>query len=124
MANASTKTQTSRAVRETTAKWEYSGEDGKLAVGEVTIGYFSPTIAEMKKQRLEAKTRFENDGGIVWISEELLPMLHSLTDLPGGLKAPFPMTLEWIEEQDIRNLDSIRTAIDEDMTAGKSRPAK
>lgn len=118
------KQQKSRTVRETTAAWEYNDADGKIVSQEISLSYFSPTVGELKRQRIEAKKRFEDNGEIVWISEELFPMLHCINDLPAGIKHPSPITLEWLEDQDIRNLDSIRTAIDTDMTAGKSQLKK
>lgn len=118
------KTNNARAIRETPAQWEFNGPDGKVASQEVSVSYCSPTVAELKRQRVEAKKRFDDDGGVMWISEELLPMLHCITDLPAGQSHPMPITLEWLENQDIKNLDSIRSAIDADMSAGKSRPAK
>lgn len=115
----------STTIRETTAKWEYNEQDGSIGTAEVSIEYLSPTIAQLKKQRAEAKARFDADPtAIVWLSEELFPMIHRLGDLPGGVTAPSPMTLEWLDEQDLRNLTSIKDAINSDISLGKSQPAK
>ena len=113
-----------RTVRETSAKWESNGVDGEVISTAIAVHYYSPTVAMLKAQRIEAQRRFEADpSDIVWISEELLPMLHSLTGLPAGADVPSPITIEWLDAQDIRNLTALRDAINEDMTAGKPRPA-
>ncbi len=114
-----------RAVRECKCAWDFRGEDGKVASKEITVNYFSPTIADLKQQRIEAKQRAEQDkNAMVWLSEELVPLLHSLTDLPAGVEAPSPVTVEWLEVQDLPNLVRIREAIDENLNVGKSRPAR
>lgn len=112
-----------RTVRECVSKWEYNGTDGKVETAEIGVFYFSPTIAQLKKQRAEAKARYDKDStDIYWLSEELLPLLHSLSDLP-GTAAPSPLTVEWLDEQDITNLSRIKAAITEDIELGKPKSA-
>ncbi|HRJ89627.1 MAG TPA: hypothetical protein PLN05_17120 [Pyrinomonadaceae bacterium] len=114
-----------RTIRETSANWESNSESGDVISTEISVHYYSPTVAMLKAQRIEAQRRYEQDPtAIVWVSEELEPMLHSLTGLPDGIDVPSPITIDWLDAQDIRNLTALRDAINQDMTAGKTQPAK
>lgn len=109
-----------RTIRECAAKWEFNDEDGKLDSKEIRVSYFSPTIAQLKAERLEEeKDRKTNPTGIVWLSDVLARSLHSLHDLPGDKSSIDSPSVEWLDEQDLKNLTAIRNAIDEDLKAGK-----
>jgi hypothetical protein len=110
-----------RAVRNCTAT--YITEEGETA--EIAVEYYSWTIAEMKATRKEAELRVESaPGNIVWASELLADRLHALPDLADDKGKPFKITVANLDKLDIDNLNAIREAIDEDISAGKSRPAK
>lgn len=115
-----TKTKTNCTIRETIATWEFNGADGKVESKEITINYFSPTVAQLKADRLaEAERQEKNPESVVWITDALAPLIHSLHDLPGEKEIVISPTVEWLDEQDLRNLTSLRDAIDEDLRAGK-----
>lgn len=114
-----------RTIRECSSIWEYNGDDGKIAQAEIVVNYFSPTVAQLKAQRAEAKMRFEKDpDDIMWISEDLTRMIYSIEGLPEGFTPPSPITLEWLESQDLSNLARISEAIKENIELGKSRSVK
>jgi hypothetical protein len=48
--------ENTRTVRETTAPFEYM-KDGKLAVEDIRVRYFSQTIADVRKERSDALAR-------------------------------------------------------------------
>lgn len=110
-------------LRETTANWESNDTDGKISSTLVTIVYRSPTVAQLKRQRAAARERYEADPtDIVWVTDELFEVLHSITGIDPP--APSPVTMEWLDDQDVRNLSAVRDAITEDISLGKSRLAK
>lgn len=114
-----------RTIRETTCKWEFNGEGGKLETSNITINYFSPTIAQLKAERVAEEARIDKDPTtLTWLSDRLQPVIHSLSDLPGKTSVVTAPSIEWLDEQDLVNLNAVRDAIDEDLKAGKSQPAK
>lgn len=120
----STTQKESRTVRETTAEWESNDFDGKVVSTEVTVLYNSPSIGDLKRERIrEMEQKAADPTAIAWLSDSLLVYLKRIDGLPAGVSCPSPMTLEWLDEQDLRNLTAIRNAIDEDIKLGKSRPA-
>lgn len=115
-----TKTKTNRTIRETTSKWEFNGADGKVESKEITVNYFSPTVAQLKADRLaEAERQEKNPDSVIWITDSLAPIIHSLHDLPGDQQSVTAPSIAWLDEQDLKNLTSVRDAIDEDLKAGK-----
>jgi hypothetical protein len=69
-----------RTIRETNCKWEFNAEDGKLDSKEVRINYFSPTIAQLKAERLAEEERIDKDPTtLTWLSDRLQPVIHSLS---------------------------------------------
>jgi hypothetical protein len=109
-----------KSVRTCTAPYIEEGE-----IVEISVEYYSWTIAEMKAKREAAEKRAESaPGNIVWASEMLVDRLHALPDLADEKGKPFKITVANLEKLDIDNLNAIREAIDEDIAAGKPRPAK
>jgi hypothetical protein len=123
------KKKETRTIRETTCKWEFNNEDGDLESKEIRINYFSPTVAQLKADRLAEEARIDKDPtSVIWITDILGKTLHSLHELPVTPSTPQSVviapSIEWLDEQDLRNLTTVREAIDEDLKAGKSQPAK
>jgi hypothetical protein len=123
------KKKETRTIRETTCKWEFNNEDGDLESKEIRINYFSPTVAQLKADRLAEEARIDKDPtSVIWITDILGKTLHSLHELPVTPSTPKSVviapSIEWLDEQDLRNLTTVREAIDEDLKAGKSQPAK
>lgn len=118
------KTKETRTVRECTTTWDYNDDD-ELKSKEIRVRYFSPTIAQLKRDRIEEEKRIDKDPtSLTWLSDILSKSIHSLNDLPGTPTSVMKPSIEWLDEQDLRNLKNVRDAIDEDLSAGKSRPAK
>ena len=109
----------SRTIRECTAKWEYNGESGTVESAEVRVQYYSPTIAQLKADRLAEERRIEEDPTtVIWLSELLSKSIYALHDIPNEASVKQP-SVEWLDEQDLKNLTAVRSAIDEDLKAGK-----
>lgn len=98
-----------RIVRRTKCKWESNGDEpGDIKGRETTVLYFSPTVAQMKAQRAEVEAVFkENTDAVYWLTDTLVKQVHSLPDLVDEV------TLEWLESQDLKNLQAVRDAINE-----------
>jgi hypothetical protein len=109
-----------RVVRKTKAEWEYmDGEEIKTR--EIRVLYRSLTIKEEKELREQFKAETERDPhAILWVSEEILPRLVGLKDLPG---APEEITLDWLEDQETKNLRAIEQAIKNDLNPEKKLPS-
>lgn len=106
-----------RTVRRTTAKWESNGEElGTVETEEITVLYYSPTIAELKAAQADIEQRYkDNPDQIYWLSETLVKRIHSLPDLKVGEGQPTALTAEWLESQDLKNLTSVKTAVEDDI---------
>jgi hypothetical protein len=111
-----------RAVRSTTAP--YITEDGEST--EIAVEYYSATTAVMKERRDIAIKRAENakPGEMAWFSDELVQDLHALPDLADDKGKPFKITVANLDKLDIRNLNAIRKAIEDDIVAKKSQPGE
>lgn len=109
-----------RTIREVTVKWEHNnGIPGKVESTDVRVNYFSPTIAQLKAERLAEEQRTADDPrALTWLSDRLAPVLHSLHGLPGEQSITNP-PIDWLDEQDLKNITAVRDAIDEDLKGGK-----
>lgn len=95
-------------IRSTTAMWEYVDEEtGKIEKAKITVEYKGRSIADLRAFENEVKGRDENS--MVYISETLAQRIHRLPDILGDGK----VTVEFLEDQDIRNLNALNEAIAE-----------
>jgi|GEM_PF-5165915 len=106
------KKQISRPIRETTTTWDFAGEKpGQVDTKEITVFFYSPTIADLK-------TRHRSIAGVAatedsyWSSAWLPIYVHSLPDLNVGQGFAEPVTMEWLDDQDLENITRLRDAID------------
>ena len=108
-------------VRKTTAKWnENGGELGTVNETEVDVFYYSPTIRELREAKAEMETYFqENPGEPFYLSDILVKRLHSIPAFGVGEGQRKPLTAEWLEAQDLLNLDAVNNAIKDDLTPPK-----
>jgi len=114
---------TERTVRECSAPYEYT-EKGQTKTDQIQVFYYSLTIKEIKDYQLKLTAIAKKDPGtVIYLSETLAERLHSLPDLADAKGKPLAITVENLDAIDIRNLEAIRKAIDEDL-AGKALPNK
>jgi hypothetical protein len=111
-----------RAVRSTTAP--YITEDGEIT--EIAVEYYSSTTAFMKDRRERAIKRAEDakPTDFAWHTEELVEDLFALPDLADDKGKPFKITVANLDKLDVRNLNAIRQAIEDDIAAKKSQPGE
>lgn len=106
-------------MRECTATWDYNDGD-ELKSKEIQVRYYSPTIKQLKADRIAEEKQIEKDPTtIVWLSDVLSKSIHSLHDLPSTPSSVAAPSIDWLDEQDLKNLTSVREAINEDLKAGK-----
>ena len=99
----------SKIIRTTTAEWEESNDKGEVVSKTISVQYNGLSIKDIKQYDAELKTRItENPNTIIYsIIDTLIRRVHRLPDLLGNK----PLTVEWLEEQDLQNLTKIREAI-------------
>jgi hypothetical protein len=99
----------SKIIRTTKANWETSSENGEPITQEITIQYRGQSIAEIKQYMAEvdAKTKERPDEIFFPIVDSLVRRVHRIPEL---LKDK-PPTVEWLEDQDVSNLNAIKDAI-------------
>jgi hypothetical protein len=114
-----------RTVRETTAEFQYTDDEGNLKFDEIRVRYFSPRIEDFKKLRAEFEAQAKaNNGQPFFLSEGLAKQIESLPDLADAKGKPLKITAEVLEKEiDLLNLQAIREAIDADL-APKSKPGE
>lgn len=116
-----------RTVRETSADYQYNDpETNEVKTETIRVLYYSPTTAQTKEIQAEIQKRLDDKKGrVAWyISDSLVRLLHSLPDIVDDNEKPHAITIEFLDSLDAVNLESIQDAINEDITAGKSKPAK
>lgn len=115
-----------RTVRQCNAEFQLTNEKGELEFQTITVRYFSPRISDFKKLRADIERQVKDDAGTTFfLSEGLARQIESLPDLVDEKGKPLKITAEVLEDKiDVLNLQAIRDAIDEDLEAGKSKPAK
>lgn len=111
-----------RTIRETSCKFQYN-EGGELKTDDLTIRYFSPTVAESKADQAEIERVAQSDTEVLWISDLLVKRLHSLPNLCDEKGEPHEITREFLEGLDMTNLRAISDAIRKDL-APKSEGTK
>ncbi len=112
---------TGKVVRSTTANWTANSTTaGDTSGTEITVLYYSPTIRELRETKQQMEQYFkDNPGEPFYMSEILIKRIHSLPDFKLGVGQPNPLTLEWLEEQDLINLNAVNEAIKADIDQGK-----
>lgn len=116
------KQTTEKPYRKTTADWIVF-ENGAERVEKVQVEYYSLTVKQLKEQRDKIVERHKGDPeAIVWLSDLLFPRLHALPDFVDEQEQPVKLTLDWLEEQDVRNLNNLKDAIDADETPKVGKP--
>jgi hypothetical protein len=115
-----------RTVRETSAEFEYE-EKGELKTDTIRVQYYSPTITELRQFEQELRAKFkentEGESSTFYLTEFLVRRIHALPDLADAKGKPHKITLEFIESLDIKNLERIRDAINDDLNP-KAQPPK
>lgn len=99
-----------RTVREITVKFE--ANDGSIE--DVRVRYFSPTVAETRRQ-VENNEARRSAGETVWLSDSLANAVESIPDLVDGKGKPHKITPDFLESISIANLMAIDAAIREDL---------
>jgi hypothetical protein len=115
-----------RTIRETSCEFEYN-EDGAIKSASIRVLYYSPTtresrerndkLRELYEQAVKEKTVYYH-----YASDDLLERLHSLPDIinPEN-ELPYPITKEFLESLDEKNIVAIDKAIKDDLNP-KSKP--
>lgn len=105
-----------RTIRETTADFEYTDENGETQTEQIRVRYYSPTIKEQKEwfEHVDA-VRKNSPDTIVWQSEELARRVESLPDLVDAKGNAYKITVEFLEALDAKNLEAIDAAIRADL---------
>jgi hypothetical protein len=84
-----------RTVRETTAEFQYTDDEGNLKFDEIRVRYFSPRIEDFKKLRAEFEAQAKaNNGQPFFLSEGLAKQIESLPDLADAKGKPLKITAE------------------------------
>jgi hypothetical protein len=79
-------------------------DEGEIKTREVTVLYRNRTVRELRQFEAESKADPEK---MLYISDLLFPRLVGLPELT------LELTLEWLEEQDPKNLKALQEAIRE-----------
>lgn len=110
----------SRIVRSTKAPHEYLNDDGELTNAEITVEYYSPTLADIEKSKRAVD---DADGDISWLAAELAERVHRLPEIVGEDDEPVKISPEFLRTLTMKNLFAIQTAINEALNP-KSDAAK
>ena len=95
-------------IREAACIWEFTDEKtGELRKEKITVQYKGRSIAEIRAFQTELNTRKEDD--LVYLSETLVRRIFRLPEILGDEA----VTLEFLENQDTRNLGAMNEAISE-----------
>jgi hypothetical protein len=115
-----------RTVRQTEADFEFNDGDGQLQTEKIRVLYYSPTTQETKEIEEEMRKRQGDKSKLIaWYhTDTLIRRLHSLPDLVDDNEKPHKITLEFLDSLSGKNIEAINDAITDDLTAGKSQPAK
>lgn len=114
-----------KIIRTCTAPFEFPDDKGDLQVHDITVEYYSMSTKKLKEMREAlAKRLKDNPDEPQWFSEILFERIHALPDLIDPKKnKPYKITIDFLDSIDLKNLEAIRTAIEEDGRP-KARPEK
>lgn len=101
----STNTTDNRVVRRVKANWETSDAKGEISSEEITVEYYGLTVAEVRANQAEFE-RLTKEKKSWFISDTLFKRIFRLNGEP--------ITLEWLENQDVKNLRAVEEAIEGD----------
>jgi hypothetical protein len=108
------KTTTEKPHRITTADW-FIFENGTERIEKIPVHYYGLTVKQLKERQAEiAEISKKDENAVIWLSDLLLPRLHSLPELGDENGQPVELTIEFLESQDLRNLRNLQKAIEED----------
>jgi len=109
-------------VRQTTAPYEYTNDEGELATDDIVVRYFDQTAGEKREYVEKMRQLAEKDPGkIIWTAEILATRLESLPDLRGPDGKDFAISVKNLELLSSTNLTAINAAIIDDESP-KSKP--
>ena len=94
-------------IRETTADW-ISYRDGEVKTEKIRVLYLAQTVRQIKAARAEYEALEKDGTNFLYYSDTLVRRLNGLPDVA---EAPAEITLEWLEEQDVKNLKFLDDAI-------------
>lgn len=113
-----------KIVRTCTAPFEFINDSGTLESREITVEYYSLSTKRLKEMRDAAAKRLkDNPDEPAWYSDILVERIHALPDLCDKKGKPHKITAEFLDTLDLRNLEAIRVAIEEDIRP-KAPPEK
>lgn len=108
-----------KTVRETMAPFELS-ENGKNRTEQIRVQYKSFTVKEMKQRRAKYEAEAKaNPDAVVWLSDTLAEKLIALPDLLDDKEKPVEITVEFLDTLEVRNLEAIKKAIEDDEDPAK-----
>jgi hypothetical protein len=104
-------------IRTTECAWEFVNDKDELETATISVQYSGQTIAQAKavQAELEALSKATPDMVIYPLIETLKRRIHRLPDILGDK----PVTAEFLELQDVRNLQAIQDAITADANPEK-----
>lgn len=116
------KKATGKIVRETTA--DFITMDGdEMKTEKIRVRYHDLSTKQLKERKAAFDAKFADDpGAVIWNSEDLIDRLHSLPDIVDDNEKPVEITLEFLDSLEVKNLNSIKAAIESDLNP-KSTPA-
>jgi hypothetical protein len=104
-----------KIIRTCTAPFEFVNDAGELEVRDITVEYYSISTKKLKELREASAKRLKDDPDQPqWFSELLFERLHALPDLVDKKKKPYKITVDFLDTFDLKNLEAIRQAIEED----------
>ncbi|MER3478829.1 MAG: hypothetical protein C4287_23180 [Leptolyngbya sp. ERB_1_2] len=116
-----------RTIRETTCDFEYTDETGELKKATIRVQYYSPTTKQSKEEQdALRRLREEDPNAIWWVTNTLANRLHALPDLVDDNGEPIPITVDFLDSLDFKNVEAINQAIVDDLlpkSLGRKSPS-
>lgn len=115
-----------KTIRETKAPFEYD-KDGEIVTADIRVRYYTATTKELKESYAEAVAAVKaaqdnNETAVFWHSDKLIKRLAALPDLVDEDGQEFPITIEFLESIDVRNLAAMVKAIEDDENPKSTAP--
>lgn len=114
MAKANTATD-NRIVRRAPVKWtENSETPGEPEIVDIEVLFYSPTVRELRESAADIEQYFkDHPDEPYYVTNTLFKRLHSIPHFNVGVGQSKPLTLEWLEDQDLKNLNAINEGVKE-----------
>lgn len=113
-----------KIIRTCVAPFTLMNDEGKIETRDITVEYYSLSTKRLKEMReAQEKLLKDNPTATLWHSTTMIELIHSLPELLDAKNRPHRITIEFLDSLDVRNLDSIRRAIEEDGRP-KAQPEK